>query len=101
MAPAPVTTRERIYNSGVARPAHRPELAAPAGEPLADEELLDPTAIERRYRMERARRRARERHQQETSLARVRFLAVLGLLVTAGIVLLVVTWDQVQRLFGL
>jgi hypothetical protein len=80
----------------VARPAHRSELA-----PADDGEVLDLTAIERRYRLERARRRARERRKQETSLARVRFLAVLGMLVAAGIVLLVITWDQVQRLFGL
>jgi hypothetical protein len=101
MAAPSVETRERPYNPPVARPAHRSELVAPATSVPDEEELLDPTAIERRYRLERARRRARERHKQESSLARVRFLAVLGLLVAAGIVLLVVTWDQVQRLFGL
>jgi hypothetical protein len=66
-----------------------------------DEVPVDPTAIERRYRLERARRRARERHKQESSLARVRFYAVLVVLVAGALSLLVLTWDQVQRLFGL
>lgn len=85
----------------MARPANRPRIVVPPQEEHDGDELLDPTAFERRYRLERARRRARARHEQETTLARVRFLAVLGVLVAAGIVLLVVTWDQVQRLFGL
>jgi len=82
-------------------------VAAPAPRyPLAevlphDEVPVDPTAIEQRYRLERARRRARERRQQENELARVRFYAVVGVLVAAAIVLLVLTWDQVQHLFGL
>lgn len=69
---------------------------------LDDEEIqLDPAAIELAYRRERARRRARERRAQETSLARVRFYAVMGLLVAGAIVLLVLVWHEVQRLFGL
>lgn len=81
----------------MAIPAQRPRLDGPVG----DEVPLDPTAVEQRYRLERARRRARERRQQEASLARVRFYAVVGALTAAAIVLLVLTWDQVQRLFGL
>lgn len=77
-------------------------MAIPARTPpVEDDVLVDPTAIEQRYRLERARRRARQRHQQETALARVRFYAVVGVLAAAAIVLLVLTWDQVQRLFGL
>lgn len=68
---------------------------------LHDDAPLDPTAVERRYRLERARRRARERHKQESSLARVRFHAVLVVLVAGAIGLLLLIWDQVQRLFGL
>jgi hypothetical protein len=77
----------------VAQPATRREL---------DEELPpDPAAIERRYRLERARRRARERHKLETSLARTRFYAVMLVLGAGAIALLVLVWHEVQRLFGL
>lgn len=66
-----------------------------------DEIPLDPHAIERRYRLERARRRARVRHKQEHTLAGVRFYAVLGVLVAVALSLLVLIWDEVGRLFGL
>ncbi|HEY7208163.1 MAG TPA: hypothetical protein VH416_07965 [Gaiellaceae bacterium] len=70
--------------------------------PPEDEELpLDPTAVNRAYRRERARRRARARHEQEASLARVRFYAVMGLLVAGSIVLLVLIWQEVAQLFGI
>jgi hypothetical protein len=62
---------------------------------------LDPHAIERNYRLERARRRARVRHKQEHTLAGVRFYAVLGVLVAIALSLLVLIWDEVGRLFGL
>ena len=78
----------------MAHPARRPEV-------VEDDAPLDPTAIERRYRLERARRRARERHQQETTLARFRFYAVMLVLGVAAIALLVLVWHEIQRLFGL
>jgi hypothetical protein len=62
---------------------------------------LDPHAVERRYRLERARRRARVRHKQEHTLAGVRFYAVLGVLLAVALSLLVLIWDEVGRLFGL
>lgn len=62
---------------------------------------LDPHAVERRYRLERARRRARVRHKQEHTLAGVRFYAVLGVLVAIALSFLVLIWDEVGRLFGL
>lgn len=78
-------------------------MAQPLRKPhVPEEELsLDPAAIELAYRRERARRRARERHAQETSLARVRFWASIGVLLTGTIVLLVLVWHEVQHLFGL
>lgn len=89
----------------MARPASeiRDRATAPAGGddvPL-EEVALDPEVIAQRYRLERARRRARERHAQERGLARVRFWAVIGVLVALAVSLLVLIWDQVQRLFGL
>ena len=74
---------------------------APRDDVVRDDVPLDPTAIERRYRLERARRRARERHKQETSLAGFRFYAVMLVLGVAAIALLVLVWHEIQRLFGL
>jgi hypothetical protein len=77
-------------------------MAQPEPTPPADDELsLDPRAIELAYRRERARRRARARRAQETTLARARFYAVMGVLVAGAIVLLVLVWHEIQRLFGL
>jgi len=73
-----------------------------SGHDVSEDDVpLDPTAIERRYRLERARRRARERHKQETTLARFRFYAVMLVLGVAAIALLVLVWHEIQRLFGL
>ncbi len=87
------------------RPPPRPRIprvAHPLPRPQAeDDPPVDPAAIELAYRRERARRRARERHAQETSLARVRFWAMIGVLLAGTIVLLVLVWHEVQRLFGL
>ena len=74
-------------------------MAAPA--PSEDEIPVDPTAIELRYRYHRARRQARVRAQQEGTLARYRFYIVMGVLLTLAIVFVVVTWQEIQRLFGL
>ncbi|MFN2627689.1 MAG: hypothetical protein ABR569_03505 [Gaiellaceae bacterium] len=78
-------------------------MARPAPKYELDHEdvQLDPTAVERAYRLERARRRARERHKVETSRARVRFYAVMLLLFAGTIALLVLVWNEIQHLFGL
>jgi hypothetical protein len=77
----------------MAEPARRPDAAdAPPS--------FDPTAVERRYRFHRTRRRIRQQRRQERALARLRFLAVsLSLLVASAYVSLIV-WRQVERLFG-
>jgi len=70
---------------------------------LADPESappLDPVAVERAYRVHRARRRARvERHREKRRAGR-RFWVVLLLLVAAGVALFVLIVNEVQRLFG-
>jgi hypothetical protein len=77
-------------------------MAQPAPRPDVEEDVpLDPTAIPRRYHLERARRRARERHKQETTLARFRFYAVMLVLAVTAIALLVLVWHEIQHLFGL
>ena len=67
----------------------------------AEEDLLDPTAIQRNYRRQRIKRRAREDRAREKTLAGFRFwLAVTAVLATS-IGLAIVIWNQIQRLFGL
>jgi hypothetical protein len=66
-----------------------------------EEELLDPTAVQREYRRQRAKRRAREDRARERQLAGLRFWFALTVAVAASIALIVVVWHEIQRLFGL
>ena len=62
---------------------------------------IDPSAIHREYRRQRARRQARERRTRERRAASIRFwLIVIGLL-ALSVYLAIAMWHQVQRLFGL
>jgi len=78
-------------------------VAEPAPKPAVehdDSPSLDPLAIERNYRRERARRRARVERRSAARRSDVRFwvtLLVLGFL-TAFIVL--AAWREVETLFG-
>ena len=78
----------------MARPAE--DLRAPEDAPP-----LDPHAVERAYRLERAKRRARVNRVRERRLAAIRFFAVLLALVGLSVFLLLTIWQQVERLFGL
>jgi len=75
-------------------------MALPERKPV-EEELLDPTAIQREYRRQRARRRAREERARERQLAGLRFWVALTVVIAASVALIVVVWNEVQRLFGL
>ena len=66
-----------------------------------EEELLDPTAVERAYRFERARRRAREERARERQLAGLRFWVVVVAVIAGSIAIAVLIWHQIHRLFGL
>ncbi len=66
-----------------------------------DVPIVDPTAIQRNYRRERARRRAKVEHRRQTRHAHVRFWVVLGGLVFLIVFLGLTVWDKVQQLFGL
>jgi hypothetical protein len=66
-----------------------------------DKELLDPTAVQREYRRQRAKRRAREDRARERQLAGLRFWVALSVVIAASVALIVVVWNEVQRLFGL
>lgn len=78
----------------MAQPARRRE-HAPEAPPV------DPFAIQRAYRRERARRRARVEHRREQKLAGLRFVVVLAALFALSIFLTLTIWEEVQRLFGL
>jgi len=71
--------------------------------PEQDEDVpvLDPSAIQRNYHRERARRRARIERKRETRYADLRFWGVLAGLIFLVVFLGLTVWHQVQQLFGL
>jgi len=69
---------------------------------MVDESLeLDPAAVQRAYRLHRARRRAHRERRRETKRARLRFWFVLLGLIALSIYLSIVIWHQIERTFGL
>jgi hypothetical protein len=78
----------------MAQPARR--TAAPPEDPP-----VDPTAVDRAYHYHRARRNARTRRKREKSHARLRFLLTLGVLVGLAVFLMLTTWSEVEKVFGL
>ena len=66
-----------------------------------EEELLDPIAVQRNYRRQRIKRRAREERAYEKNLARLRFWLALTAVIATSTGLALVIWNQIQRLFGL
>ena len=68
---------------------------------LAEEPPLDPLAVQRAYRAERAKRRARLDRQRARRRAAVRFFVTLALLLGLSVFLALTVWQQIQRLFGL
>lgn len=66
-----------------------------------DTPSLDPLAIERNYRRERARRRARLERRSATRRSGVRFYVVLVLLAFLAAFVMLAAWHEVQTLFGI
>jgi hypothetical protein len=66
-----------------------------------EEELLDPTVVQRNYRRQRIKRRVREERAYEKNLARLRFWLALTAVIATSVGLSLVIWNQIQRLFGL
>lgn len=77
----------------MAEPARRP--------PEPDAPSFDRVAVERAYRLQRARRRARVARTREKKRAGLRFLLVLVALLALSIYLSLTVWHEVERLFGL
>jgi hypothetical protein len=69
--------------------------------PAPEEPPIDPEAIDRAYRLHRARRRVRIERRREQARARLHFLAAVVLLVGIALVLLITLWHEVQSVFGL
>jgi hypothetical protein len=65
------------------------------------EELLDPTAVQREYRRQRLRRRAREDRAREKQLAGLRFWLAVTAVIGTSIGLAILIWQQIHHLFGL
>ena len=78
----------------MAQPARR-TVAPPEDPPV------DPTAIDRAYRYHRARRNARIRRKRERSNARLRFMLTFAVLVGLTIFLMLTTWSEIEKVFGL
>jgi hypothetical protein len=78
-------------------------MAEPADRAAAPPETppVDPTAIDRAYRLHRARRRARSERRREQTRARLRFFVATLVLVGLAIVLLLTLWREIQKVFGL
>jgi fatty acid desaturase len=79
-------------------------MAQPARRPSAldqDSPSLDPSAIERAYLREKARRRQRIERRTEARRSRVRFWIVLVALVFLTVFLALTAWREVQQIFGI
>lgn len=62
---------------------------------------MDPYAVQRRLRRERAKRRALIDHRREQRLAGVRFLVLILSLVFLTLFLSLSIWEKIGSLFGL
>ena len=81
----------------MAQPA--PTTAPPASREEAPP--LDPGAVERAYRLHRARRAARAQRHRERRWANVRFWVLLAVAVAVAVVLAARTLGEIERVFGL
>jgi hypothetical protein len=65
-----------------------------------DAPSLDPRAIERNYRRERARRRAQVERRSAVKRSNVRFWVTLLILAFVTAFVILAAWHEVQTLFG-
>jgi hypothetical protein len=94
MATARISGQPTTRIRRMAEPARR-AVAPPEDVPV------DPTAIDRAYRLYRAQRRARVERSREHARARLRFLVTFVVLIAIAIVLMLTLWHKIQSVFGL
>ena len=86
--------RERLFlQDGLDADLEIPKDAGNIGE--------HPGAIDRAYHYHRARRNARIRRQREKTQARLRFIFTFLVLVGLAIFLMLTTWHEIEKVFGL
>jgi hypothetical protein len=83
-----------LHSHLVAQPARRQQRPDPAAP-------VDPTAVARAYRLERAKRHARARRDRERKNAHLRFWTALVLLTGMLALLSLTVWNEIERLFGI
>jgi hypothetical protein len=101
-APSHRCDTDGITHLGQILPGYTSQVAEPAQKrPVhAEDAPLDPHAIERAYRRERARRRARHERHSKVRRSNVRFwVSLLALTFLAAFVILA-AWHEVATLFG-
>ena len=77
-------------------------MAQPLRTPAEDEAPpIDPAAVDRAYRVERARRRLRDERRRASRRANRRFWLVMLALLAACVLLALTVWNEIERLFGL
>ena len=75
-------------------------MPAPLRQP-AETPPLDPAAVDRAYRLERARRKARLERDRARRRANVRFTVATLVLLALAVAVAFTAWREIQRLFGL
>ena len=73
----------------------------PGDDRAPEDPPLDPHAVQRRLRRERAKRHALHEHQRERRLAGIRFLALIGVLIFVTLFLSLSIWETIGSVFGL
>jgi hypothetical protein len=68
---------------------------------VQDTPPIDPEAVRREYRRQRALRKARVERDRRTRRAGARFWVVFLLLVVGAVLVALTTWRQIGELFGL
>jgi hypothetical protein len=77
-------------------------VAQPLRRPAEDEApTIDPVAIDRAYRVERARRKLRDERRRASRRANRRFWLAMLALIVACVLLALTVWNEIERLFGL
>jgi hypothetical protein len=76
-------------------------MAEPAEKAQKEAPVTDPAAIDRAYRLHRAKRQALKRRERQRRRANIRFWIVMLLLLAGCVYLGLTIWRQVENLFGL